>query len=160
MFPRIIYVLAVLPACAVAMYLAGFRVFKVPTHGMDPTIRANELVVGHLSDRVRNSVTRFDLVIFRTDFTQVAPNQIFVKRVIGLPGETIEISEKGILADGHSISLPFSTTPKALGTKSVTKKLGADEFFVVGDNLSSSLDSRYFGALPRSEIVGKLVFKK
>jgi len=91
--------------------------------------------------------------------------QSFVKRVIGLPGETLEVVEGVLHIDGQPFEEAFLDPERSrfyrlrgLRTGDVPVTLGPDEYFVMGDNRDSSNDSRRVGALKRRAIVGRVVF--
>lgn len=81
--------------------------------------------------------------------------QNFVKRVVGLPGETVEIIEGVIYIEGEPLDEPYlDAAHNRRKTSMAARVLGEDEYFVLGDNRDSSNDSRRVGAIRRSEIVG------
>ena len=84
--------------------------------------------------------------------------QTFVKRVVGLPGETIEIADGVVLIDGEPLSEPYLDPAHCRFRRSMPPRtLGADEYFVMGDNRDNSNDSRSVGALKRIAIRARVV---
>lgn len=132
--------------------------FYVKGASMEPNFYNHEyLIIDELSYRF-NHPERGDIIVFRP------PNQInefYIKRVIGLPGEQVTVADnrititsdqypRGLTLD-ESVYLPIGTTTN--GTTTIA--LGADQYFVMGDNRASSLDSRMFGPIERNSIVGR-----
>lgn len=83
------------------------------------------------------------------------PERDIIKRIIGLPGDTIKLDATNIWVNGVLLNEPYIRSKYNPGA--VTLKLKADEFFVMGDNRVDSQDSRYFGPVRRDYIVGKAV---
>jgi len=133
--------------------------FYVKGASMEPNFYDREyLIIDEVSYRF-NEPARGEIVVFKYPKD---PSEFFIKRIIGLPGETIEIfdSQITIYNDEHpngaildeSVYLPEDTvTP---GRKKVT--LGSDEYFVMGDNRDASLDSRIFGPIPLTALIGRV----
>lgn len=132
--------------------------FYVKGASMEPNFFDHEyLIIDELSYRFREP-QRGDIVVFRYPND---PKQFFIKRVIGLPGETVEIAGGRIkifnnatpngfmLPEEEYLNQPFTGT-----TRTVTLK--SNEYYVLGDNRVASLDSRYFGAVSRDAIVGRV----
>ena len=90
--------------------------------------------------------------------------EYLIKRVIGLPGETVEYRNNQLYINGEPVEEPFldasytSTYPGTFTSDFKTEKLGEDEYFCMGDNRPHSSDSRYYGAFHKSDIVSKGVF--
>ena len=97
------------------------------------------------------------------------PERDFIKRVIGLPGETIEVREKKVLVNGQALDEPYAHYLEPLSGPSdvhevtsfdVRERYGpvtvpADQYFMMGDNRDNSQDSRYWGFLPRDYVKGR-----
>lgn len=129
--------------------------FIVSGASMEPTFDNGQyLIVDELSYRF-GGPERGDVVIFRYPKN---PREFFIKRVIGLPGETVSIEGGTVLVkhtDGTATVLdePYVISRGNGGNKEYP--LGEDEFFVMGDNRPESSDSRTWGVLPRQNIVGR-----
>ena len=134
---------------------------------MSPTIQPNEGFVADMSAYRKTPPQRWDVVVFhpppRETFTQ--PGQIWVMRVIGLPGESLEIREDAVYIDGKrepqperlaGIRYAASVSPSAPSAVTYPYKIAPDTFFLLGDNTTNSLDSRFWGSLPRQSILGRV----
>lgn len=124
--------------CAISLILVFFPPLNVHGNSMSPTAINNDWV---LTTKLYTSIKRGDVVI-------VKKNGYFIKRVIGLPGETIEMRNGWIYISGKKY-VEDNFAPKDRGTSDYIAKsnlepvtLGDDEFFVLGDNRARSFDSR------------------
>jgi signal peptidase I len=136
--------------------------FYVKGASMEPSFYDHEyLIIDEITYRF-DDPERGDIVVFRYPND---PRQFFIKRIIGLPGERIEVlngfvkvyepgAERGRVLDETAY---LDSAVQTVGDKDVT--LGADEYFLMGDNRAASLDSRVFGAVPRDFIVGRVWFR-
>lgn len=129
--------------------------FIVSGRSMDPTFATGQyLIVDELSYRFEKP-NRGDIVIFRYPKN---PSKFFIKRIIGLPNETVEIKDGKVLIktktkpEGFLLEEPYVKFKK---DDNITRKLGDNEYFVMGDNRAESMDSRIWGAVPEKLIVGK-----
>lgn len=135
--------------------------FYVKGASMEPNFEDKQyLIIDEITYRLREP-KRGEICVFRYPND---PSQFFIKRIIGLPGETVAISGGHVTIttiDGKTETLDESaylaSTVVTAGEKSVT--LGTDEFFVMGDNRTNSLDSRIFGPVPRANIVGRVMLR-
>lgn len=138
--------------------------FKVPTAAMEPTLGGasrgtpDHILIDRLSYRV-TTPHRGDLAVFSTSGIAGIPGEgsLFVKRVVGLPGEKIEIREGRVFANarqlGEQDGIP-SVTYVATSASSYVVPEGA--YFMLGDNSRNSYDSRYWGSVPRTNIQGRV----
>ncbi|MFA5997570.1 MAG: signal peptidase I [Candidatus Paceibacterota bacterium] len=146
-------IIALLIVVPVRVFIA--QPFIVSGASMDPTFADKQyLIVDELSYRLGDP-SRGDVVIFKYPLN---PKQYFIKRVIGLPGETVVDSNGQITIndkDGNLIST--LTEPYVVNTKvdNVTRTLGEGEYFMMGDNRAGSFDSRAWGPVNRDLIVGR-----
>jgi signal peptidase I len=132
--------------------------FFVKGSSMEPNFEDGDyLVVDELSYEV-GSPQRGQVIIFRYPNN---PSEFFIKRVIGLPGETVEIQNNQIRIyndqkpEGFVLDESAYLSSKVTTTGEIFQKLGADEYYVLGDNRSASSDSRAWGVLNRRFIIGK-----
>ena len=138
----------------------GYGKITVMQEGsMDPTLNAGDvLLVDRMAYRF-STPKRGDIIVYKTGDDKKASTHI--KRIIGLPGETVQISDGKILIDGKEYQeagqFPEITNP---GLASTTVTLESGQYFVLGDNRNNSEDSRYsdIGNVNKRYIVGKLWF--
>jgi len=130
-----------------------FQLTYVPTGSMIPTIMPNDRVVVLKFWYKFNPLERGQIVVFDPPEPSTSP---FIKRVIGLPGETLEIKNSTVYINGKPIAesyLPAKIEMEPFGPYKIPK----DAIFVMGDNRQHSADSRYFGAVPLKNIKGRAV---
>lgn len=97
-----------------------------------------------------------DLLHFQLEFGRLfRPSVMYMKRVVGLPGETIEFSKGRLLVDGQPLPEPYLRF--SCYWNRPPQKLGPDQFFVVGDNRAMRMEDHTFGATERPRIVGKVL---
>ena len=129
---------------------------RVEGHSMEPALSdGDNLIVDKISYRFHDP-ERFDIIIFPY---QWEPNTYYIKRIIGLPGETIQIDDEGnIYIDGEVLQEHYGLERiKNPGSAREPITLGEDEYFVLGDNRNNSEDSRFtqVGVIHRDDIVGR-----
>jgi signal peptidase I len=161
----------VVAALVIALVLRTFVVgtYSIPSGSMEPTLNINDRILVNKLSYDFHGIHRADIVVFSTpkdEHCAGPPVKDLVKRVIGLPGETISLSGGQVYIDGKLLSeswLPVSvrqsTTPgpgSAAYTLARPFKVPAKYVFVMGDNRPESCDSRYWGPIPESTIVGKV----
>ena len=137
-----------------------FQPFIVSGASMDPTFHTGDyLIVDEISYRF-NEPQRGDVVVFEYPND---PSQKFIKRIIGLPGETIEVSEGKVflIQDSEKIQIQEDSylDKKVITPYDKKMTLTSTQYFVMGDNRVASYDSRRWGALPRDLIIGKSIIK-
>ncbi|MEK7516415.1 MAG: signal peptidase I [Patescibacteria group bacterium] len=153
------FVEVALVALAIIIPVRYFLVqpFYVRGASMEPSFYDHEyLIIDELSYRFRDP-ERGEIVVFRYPFD---PGQFFIKRIIGLPGERVRLSQGNIhianaaQPDGFTLPESYLGGAGTPGERSV--ELGEEEYFVMGDNRNASLDSRIFGPVKRTFIVGRV----
>ena len=123
--------------------------FQVRGSSMEPTLHNGQyLVVSKVAYWLRPPA-RGDIVVFQAP-TGVADD--YIKRIVGLPGEQVGVRDGEVFIDGAPLEETYVVRQ---GYYSGTWELGANEYFVLGDNRSSSSDSHTWGTLPRDHIIGK-----
>lgn len=153
----IIYIGIVVLLCYLIINFVGCR-SKVDGGSMNPTLsNGDSLWVDKLSYTFGNP-KRFDVIIFNYN-----EDTTYVKRIIGLPGETVRIDQDGnIFINEQLLKEDYGKEkilPTNLGRANQPVLLGEDEYFVLGDNRNNSSDSRWadVGNVQREDIVGKVV---
>jgi signal peptidase I len=176
------YFESVIIAVILALFIRTFVVqaFKIPTGSMENNLLigdhllVNKFVVGPTASAVERAllpvrpIKRGDVIVFKYP---EEPSRDFIKRVIGLPGETLELRDKKVSVNGQPLDEPYVHFLEPPGTSSefrevtstdVRERYGPvtvppNQYFVMGDNRDNSQDSRYWGFLPRDYIKGKAV---
>jgi len=132
--------------------------FLVSGSSMEPGFsNGNYLLVDELTYRFRNP-ERGEVVVFKYPKDT---SSYFIKRIIGLPGETVEVKngQVGIMSGGLPQTLREPYVLQKMDVADFTKTLGPDEYFVMGDNRNFSFDSRSWGPLPKDDLVGVVRFR-
>ena len=129
--------------------------FVVSGNSMVPTFEnANYLIVDKLSYKL-SEPQRDDVVVFKYPKDQT---KFFIKRIIGLPNEIVDIKGSAVTITNESDKTGFTLKEpyvKNIGNNNTHFELKTDEYFVMGDNRSGSSDSRYWGAVKKDLIVGR-----
>ncbi len=134
---------------AVNLLTARIRVEGI---SMEPSLHEGQFVVVNRIAYRWNEADRGDIIVFRFPLN---PSRRFIKRVIGLPGNTVTIRGGDVYIDGQVLDETYlAATPRYDGEWVI----GPDELFVLGDNRNNSSDSQNWGPLPIEEIIGKAVF--
>lgn len=149
---------------AVGFYLFFFRIRLVPSASMHPTLEVGETVFC-LTIHSSKDISRGDIVVFspytsQNNYLNVAKENrtdVYVKRVIGLPGERISISGNVLYIDGEPFDEPYLTpgTP-LLDYEEILVPAGC--YFMMGDNRMNSFDSRDYGCIPFENMQSKELF--
>ena len=147
----------------VSVYLIVHYIFlpvQVKGTSMYPTLEDKALGISNKIGFTLNGLKRFDIVIIHMDDN----NNYLVKRIIGLPGETISYKEDKLYINGEYVEEPFfdesyrssSSHPFTNDFEEIT--LGENEYYCLGDNRPSSRDSRYYGPFLKEQLSSKGVF--
>ncbi len=158
--------IALVLAVGVRAYVA--QMFYIPSGSMEPTLQVGDRIVVDKLSYHFHTVHRGDIVVFRRPPREQAAYTDLVKRVIGLPGDTVASVGGRITINGRPLTeswLPVPPPASLPSPLSVPYSLSrpytvpAGEYFVMGDNRTDSEDSRYFGPISGNLIVGKMAFK-
>jgi len=136
------------------------KTYRIPSGGMIPTLRIGDHIIADNEYYKNKSITRGDVVVFLYPEDET---KIFIKRIIGLPGDLIEIKEKKVYINGKLFPEPYiihgdptiysSKTQPRDNFEKIVVPIGS--YFIMGDNRDFSLDSRYFGSIEKRVILGK-----
>ncbi len=135
------------------VFIRSFIVTPVRVNGesMYPTLKDREIMLLNKIYYRFNDIKRFDIVVVNTKDEKI------IKRVIGLPGETLKIEDNILYINGQEVKEKFlkeETADFDLEDLGMTK-MPSDSYFVMGDNRDNSKDSRMIGPVKKSQIVGK-----
>jgi len=126
--------------------------FRVEGDSMQPNLHPEQYVlVDKVSYRL-GQPRRGDIVVFQYP---LATERDFIKRVIGLPGETVTVSGGAVSINGQPLTEPYIAAPP---TYNNTWTLAPEEYFVLGDNRNNSSDSHNWGPLHRKYLIGRAIF--
>jgi signal peptidase I len=136
--------------------LASAR-YIVEGDSMLPNFETNQYLIVSRVNYLFGEPERGDVVVFHYPHD---PDEDYIKRVIGVPGDTIEIRDALVYVNGSPVEEPYTLEPCTPGRcPDMTVTLGADEFWMMGDNRNNSSDSRSFRAVQRSYIVGEALIR-
>ena len=155
----IVYLLVVAGCCLLFIKFVAVRSVVIG-HSMNPLLHDKDnLIVEKVSYYFRDPA-RFDIIVFRIPGDS---KEHFIKRIIGLPGETVQIKDGAVYINGELLSEDiYGKDPIRLGyTASQPVTLGEDEYFVMGDNRNNSKDSRSaeIGPVKKSQFLGRAWFR-
>jgi signal peptidase I len=133
-----------------------FQAFYIPSESMEPTLKPHDRVLVNKLSYKLHPIHRGDIVVFKRPPGEAADPTIkdLIKRVIGLPGETIEERAGEVFINGQQLKEPY-LPPGTVTTTLPLQTIAPNQYFVMGDNRSNSKDSRFIGAIPKSLIVGR-----
>jgi signal peptidase I len=174
------YFESILVAVVLALFVRTFvfQAFKIPTGSMKPNLLVgdhllvNKFIFAPTVSGLETAllpmrpIRRGDIVVFK--FPE-EPERDFIKRVIGLPGDTLELKNQTVFINGQALTEPYAHylfPPAGEGQADgfdIRRKYGpvtvpADHYFMMGDNRDDSQDSRFWGFLPQSYVKGRALF--
>jgi len=156
---------------------AAVDTFRLPSGGMSPTVQPGDCLFIERISTLFGQPERGDIVVFKTaGIASLPPDAFYLQRIAGLPGDRIRIEPPNLLVNDRVVTDPpifariAAAAPPFAGFQLAHANippgtflsrpgdevvLGDDQFFLLGDNTRSSLDSRYWGPVPRENIVGR-----
>lgn len=163
------YVRVIVIGALIAFLLCKFVIINavVPSGSMIPTINKGERLIGFRLAYKFSEPERGDIIIFKCPEEGADYNKLFIKRLIGLPGETVTIRAGEVWITPADGSEPFKLDESYLNEEplesaqvnNMSYTVGEDEYFFMGDNRNNSHDCRYFGNVTKDRIVAKAVWK-
>jgi signal peptidase I len=147
----------------------GDHAFMIPSSSMEPTLhcaRPGVECLARVKDRIITRAygaampTRGDIIAFRTPpltVTRCGAGGTFIKRIIGLPGETFEERQGFVYIDGQRIDEPYVKADRRDSRTLRSFKVPMGRYFVLGDNRVAACDSRAWGSLPAGNIIGRMI---
>lgn len=150
----LIYILVIIGLTYLIITFVGQRT-RVSGHSMETTLSdGDNLIVDKISYRFREP-ERFEIVVFPYQYEE---NTYYIKRIIGLPGETVQVADGIVYINGEPLDENYGNEPmENAGIAGEPITLGSDEYFVLGDNRNHSFDSRdaTVGVLKREDLLGR-----
>jgi signal peptidase I len=153
------WVVIIAAALVVALVIKTFlfQAFFIPSESMEPTLRPGDRVLVNKLSYHFHPIHRGDVVVFKRPPAEAADPTIkdLIKRVIGLPGDTIEERDGKVYINGRQLKEPYLTADTGTTLTLPVKVVPPGQYFVLGDNRTNSKDSRFIGPIPGSLIVGR-----
>jgi signal peptidase I len=166
------WLVTIVGAVAIVLAIKAWVVnpYRIPTSSMEPRLhcaRPGPGCLARYSDRVLanrfiyhfRDPARGDIVVFQTPpnaAQQCPPAGTFVKRIVGLPGETIAIRDGEVRINGQRLIEPYIPPGRRDFNSYDPLAIAPGEYFVMGDNRTQSCDSRVWGTVPRENLIGKV----
>jgi len=172
------WIITIVGAIAIVLLVKQFAInpYRIPSSSMEPTLHCARAggdggCEARFSDRILanrfvyhlHNPRRGDIIVFNVPKKALAEcnaDGVFVKRLIGLPGETIAvrtINDKGyVFINGRKLNEPYIEAARRGDESFGPKKIPAGQYFMMGDNRKASCDSRRWGTVPRGNIIGKV----
>ena len=151
--------------CLISVYLITNFIAKpirIEGESMYPTLQDEELGLTNVFAAKFQKLKRFDVVIVNIPDR----DEYWVKRIIGMPGDTVSAEDDQVMVNGKPIKEPYLNKKYVKGMRNnlgvftedfQPVKLGKGEFFLMGDNRPRSIDSRYYGPFKKDQIIGRSV---
>src|SRR5579863_230463 len=146
-------------------HFPGIRALRMTAESMAPTLRVGDSVVVNYLSYDRNDPQRGDIACH--EMVDDSKRIVNIKRIVAVGGDVLFISGQHITLNGKPVSEPYivqdatsseNAESESNGMRNGPFKIQTNQFFVLGDNRDNSYDSRYFGAIDRSQILGKATF--
>lgn len=155
------WIVIVAAALVAALLIKTFLIqaFFIPSESMVPTLKVHDRVLVNKLSYHLHRIHRGDIVVFRRPPNERQPINDLIKRVIGLPGETVQTQDGHVLINGKTLNESYLPPGTFSGSQEQPFTIPAGSYWVMGDNRTNSSDSRVFGAIPKSLVVGRAFVK-
>lgn len=164
------WIIVVAGAVVVALFIqaTSFQAFFIPTASMQHTLDVGDRVLVNKWSYRLHPIHRGDIVVFTKPKGELASNvNDLIKRVVALPGETVTIANDQVSINGQPLQEPYLAKGMSIQpvngpyacTPAQPCKIPPGQIWVMGDNRVNSEDSRYFGPIPESSVVGRAFFR-
>ena len=148
---KLIMLLIIVSICTILFNTFIAQLAQVSGTSMNPTLENGQFLVVSKVSKMTQNYERGDIIIFNWD------GRHLIKRLIGLPGETVQMKDNSIYINGEKIEDYVDVEIQDYGKLSEPITLKEDEYIFLGDNRNNSIDSRTFGKVDESVIIGKVV---
>jgi signal peptidase I len=159
-------VIAVAVLVSLLIRTFAFQTFYIPSGSMEPTLQVGDRIIVDKLAVEFGTIHTGDILVFKApkEVATVCGDDVadLVKRVIATPGQTVKsvgnkiyVKDQGLSEPWHVLKQPWSHVAEVGAKPIATTYVTANHYFMVGDNEPDSCDSRYWGLLPRSDVIGK-----
>jgi signal peptidase I len=155
----VILVVAVTASFLIRTY--AVQTFVIPSKSMNPTLHVGDRILVNKLSVEFGSINVGDVIVFKAPPREHCNDEgiaDLVKRVIGLPGQHLTSKGNTIYVNGQALKEPWTYFP-TIGTPIGHVTVPPGSYFVMGDNRADSCDSRFWGTVPRSDIIGKVFLR-
>jgi signal peptidase I len=155
-----VFIISIVIILPIRYYVA--QPFIVQGSSMEPNFHDGEYLIIDEFTYKHSPPQRGDVIVFKFPKNT---SEYFIKRIIGLPGETVQVKDAKVTIFNKDHPAGFVLQENYLPNQNVTfgsdakTTLGSDEFFVLGDHRLASSDSRYWGPVPRNDLVGRVLIR-
>ena len=159
-FVELFQTLVVFATIATIIYWLVAQPHKVSGSSMYPNFKDGDYIITDKLSYRFNQPARGDIIVFKNPRDQ---SQDFIKRIIGLPGDTVKVQDGNVFVNDKQIAQPFlkdiSTNPGSFMAEGQEVVVQPGEYIVFGDNRPHSSDSREWGFITKDEIIGRVIFR-
>ncbi len=154
------WVKTILAALVMAWFITTFLIVnaQVPSGSMENTVMTGDRLIANRLSYTFSEPKRFDIVVFKFPDDE---SKLYIKRIIGMPGDTVEIKNNEIYINGSTEPLDDSFIKEPMNTMNAVYQVPEGHYFMMGDNRNNSSDSRFWNNtyVAEDKILGKAIFK-